>query len=145
MAAGRPTKLTPEIIKQAENYCALGATDIELAEFFEVAVSTIYCWRNSSPQFSEATALGKEASNERVSRSLYSRACGYDKSGKHYPADPNSISLWLRNRDPDRWKDVKEQVQTQKFSEGDDVDSIELARRIAHFLSEGLDKTHITH
>ena len=139
--AGRPTKLTPEIIELAKNYCLLGATDVELAGFFEVAVSTIYCWRNSSPEFSESTSLGKEAANDRVERSLYNRACGYDKGDKHYPADPGSISLWLRNRDSDNWKDVKERHDTLKY-EDDEVNSIELARRIAHILSEGLDQAH---
>ena len=133
---GRPTKLTKEIIKEAKNYCLLGATDIELASFFEVSVATIYNWRNSSPEFLEATRLGKEQANERVERSLYARACGYDKDGKHYPADPGSISLWLRNRDAERWKDKRE---------NEDIDMLSLARRLAHVLTEAADESHTTH
>ena len=32
----RPSKYKPEFVKQAEKLCALGATDIEIADFFEV-------------------------------------------------------------------------------------------------------------
>lgn len=132
----RPSKLTDKIIEEAKNYCSLGATDIELADFFDVAVSTIYYWRKASVEFSEATALGKEEANERVKRSLYARACGYDKGGKHYPADPNSISLWLRNRDPDNWRDKSDTA---------DLDMLDLARRLAHVLTEAADESHTTH
>lgn len=142
--AGQPTKLTEEVIKLAENYCFLGATDVEMADFLGVCVATIYSWKNTSPKFLEATTRGKESSNARVASSLYTRACGYDKDGKHYPADPSSISLWLRNRDPEQWRDVKERIDTVKYAD-DEVDSIDLARRIAHILSEGLEKAHTTH
>ncbi len=36
MPAGRPTKYEASYIVQAEKLCALGATDIEVADFFEV-------------------------------------------------------------------------------------------------------------
>jgi hypothetical protein len=145
MAGGRPTKLTKEIIEQAKNYCLLGATDVELSEFFDVNTSTIYHWRNLSEEFSNATKVGKEEANERVGRSLFTKACGYDKDGKHYPADNTSIIFWLKNRDPDNWKDVRERVETHKFDDADGVNQIELARRIAHILSEGLEQAQTQH
>jgi hypothetical protein len=138
MKEGRPTKLTPEIIKQAKNYCILGATDVELASFFQVAVSTIYEWKNVNPQFSEATTRGKEESNARVESSLFTRACGYDKDSKHYPADVKAISLWLRNRDPDRWKDLKERMDHHTVTGDPEINSTELARRIVHLINQGL-------
>ena len=112
---GRPTKLTPEVIELAKNYCFLGATDIEMAKFLGVCVATIYSWKNTSKDFLEATTRSKDIANARVASSLYAKACGYEIDGKHYPADTASISLWLRNRDSDNWKDVKERVDTHKF------------------------------
>ena len=53
--------------------------------------------------------------------------------------------FWLKNRDPDNWKDVRERVETHKFDDTDGVNHIELARRIAHILSEGLEQAHTTH
>jgi len=145
MAGGRPTKLTPEIIEQAKNYCLLGATDIELAKFFGVVESTIYEWRKNSPEFSESTKLGKEAANARVEHALYTKACGYDKDGKHYPPSDTSMIFWLKNRDSENWKDVRERIDIHKFDDNSDVDMIELARRTAHILSEGLDKAATKH
>ena len=110
MAGGRPTKLTPEVIEQAKNYCLLGATDRDLINFFGIAEQTLYNWKQASPEFLEATKVGKAAANERVGHALYSKAVGYDKDGRHYPADTTSMIFWLKNRDPDNWKDVKERV-----------------------------------
>ena len=145
MAGGRPTKLTDDIIEQAKNYCLLGATDVELANFFSVNTSTIYEWRKTNPEFSNATKLGKEEANARVEHSLYTKACGYDKDGKHYPPSDTSMIFWLKNRDSDRWKDIKERVDTHKFDDTDGVNHIELARRIAHILSEGLEQAQTQH
>lgn len=36
MPGGRPTKYKPEYVEQSAKLCALGATDMELADFFEV-------------------------------------------------------------------------------------------------------------
>jgi len=139
MAGGRPTKLTPEIIEQAQNYCLLGATDIELAKFFNVVESTIYEWRKNNEEFSKATKIGKEEANARVEHALYTKACGYDKDGKHYPPSDTSMIFWLKNRDSDNWKDVKERIDTHKFGDADEVNPLELARRVAFLLTEGLE------
>ena len=38
---GRPSKYKKEFVDQAVKLCKLGATDIELADFFEVNVATL--------------------------------------------------------------------------------------------------------
>ena len=73
----RPSSYDPEFAKQAEKLCTLGATDAELADFFEISVSTIYRWANAYKEFCDALKAGKEACDERVVRSLYNRAVGY--------------------------------------------------------------------
>ena len=145
MAGGRPTKLTPEIIEQAKNYCILGATDLELVSFFEISESTLYNWKNASPEFLEATKIGKDAANARVGHALYTKACGYDKDGKHYPPSDTSMIFWLKNRDSDNWKDVKERIDTHKFGDDAEVNPLELARRVAFLLTEGLEAPIKTH
>ena len=42
---GRPTKFDESLIDQAYKLSLLGATDEQIAAFFEVAVSTIYLWK----------------------------------------------------------------------------------------------------
>lgn len=39
---GRPSKYRPELCEQGEKLCRLGATDKDLADFFEVNETTIY-------------------------------------------------------------------------------------------------------
>jgi hypothetical protein len=74
---GRPSSFRPEYVKQAEKLCKLGATDLDLAGFFEVDVSTIWRWATKYPEFRSALKSGKEVADDRVERSLYQRAVGY--------------------------------------------------------------------
>ncbi len=121
--AGRPTAFKKEFVEQARKLCLLGATDIELADFFTVDVSTIYRWKHTQEGFCEAVTCGKEMADARVERSFYNRAVGYTydsvkifmPSGaespvyapfrEHVPADTGAAFNWLKNRKPDEWRD----------------------------------------
>ena len=74
---GRPTKYKAAFCKQAKALSRLGATEFELAQFFEVATSTITLWMQQHPKFSAAIKLGKAPSDKRTERSLFHRANGY--------------------------------------------------------------------
>ena len=66
----------------------------------------------------------KAVADHRVERSLYERACGYSHTedkifiheGKpiivptvrHYPPDPTSMIFWIKNRQPEQWRDKVE-------------------------------------
>lgn len=132
---GRPTKFTDEMLKQVTKLCLLGATDKQIADFFEVAESTIYEWKNKIPEFSEAIKKGKIIADTEVAHGLYSRAIGAEwteqqafkvKTGlnqekvevvdvrKAAPPDTAAAYIWLKNRQPERWRD--------KPAEDDDTD-----------------------
>lgn len=133
MAGGRPTKFKAEYVQQAAKLCKLGATDRELADFFGVAESTLHLWKLEHPKFSESLKIGKEQADLRVKRSLYARAVGYSHPDvhvsnfqgavtltpivKHYPPDPTSGIFWLKNRDPENWRDKIEASLEVGFSE----------------------------
>lgn len=118
---GRPTDFKEEYIELAFNYALMGATDKDLARFFSVDESTINNWKIKFPKFFESLKNGKETADAKVIRSLYERATGYShdedhivKCGgeasvetikKHYPPDPTSMIFWLKNRQPDKWRD----------------------------------------
>lgn len=118
---GRPTKYKPEYNNQAYKLCLLGHTDDELAEFFEVHVSTIHQWKLDYPDFSDSIKKGKEIADGEVVASLYHRALGYSHEDvdikmyeggiietpytKHYPPDATSAIFWLKNRQPKKWRD----------------------------------------
>lgn len=124
MPAGRPTDYKPEYAKQAEKLTLLGATDIELADFFEVSVRTIYRWRAESDEFCQSLKDGKEKADKRVVQSLYHRAMGYEHDEvdirvingvivqtpirKYYPPDTTACIFWLKNRDKASWRDKVE-------------------------------------
>ena len=67
----------PTVAYQAKKLCQLGATDIELADFFGVCRDTIYQWVIEFPDFSDALKVGKSPADDRVERSLYHRAIGF--------------------------------------------------------------------
>lgn len=123
MTAGRPTKYRDEFAKQATKLCELGATDQELADFFEINVATLYRWKHDHSKFCEALKTGKHVADERVERSLYQRATGYEQDevkifmpgGATAPVyapfrakiapDVTAGIFWLKNRRGDKWRD----------------------------------------
>ncbi len=125
MPAGRPTDYNPEKMpKQANKACLLGATDKELADFFEVCEATINNWKKDHPEFLESIRKGKEIADAKVAKSLYERANGYSHPEvhisnyqgtitqtdltKHYPPETTAAIFWLKNRQPSKWRDRKE-------------------------------------
>ncbi len=128
MAGGRPTKYKAEYAAQAAKLCLLGATDAQLADFFEVSISTINLWKVEHKQFSESLRLNKEKCDEMVEQSLYRKAMGYehDESDirvikdelvitpirKYYPPDSTAAIFWLKNRKSKEWRDKTETEHT---------------------------------
>jgi hypothetical protein len=124
----RPSTYKPEYVEQAKKLCALGATDIELADFFEVDVRTVYRWKNEHDEFCQALKAAKEVADERIERSLYERAAGYERDEvdirvvageiiqtpirKFYPPDTTAAIFWLKNRRPAEWREKIEQSIT---------------------------------
>lgn len=124
MPAGRPTDYRPEYVEQVEKLCALGATDVELADFFEVGLATVRRWATVHPEFRAAMKVGKAEADDRVERSLYHRAMGYTfesekifqhqgqivrtSTVEHVPPDTVAAQFWLKNRRSQDWKDRQE-------------------------------------
>jgi hypothetical protein len=136
LKSGRPSSYKKEYAKQAQKLCALGATDMEVADFFQVSVATISNWKNGHKDFLEALKSGKAKSDERVERSLYHRAIGYSFDSeeifnnkgeiirvpvrKHLPPDTTAMIFWLKNRRKEQWRDRYEHT-------GEDGDPIKHA------------------
>lgn len=121
---GRPTKYKEEYVKQALKLAILGATDKEMADFFEVSESTLNLWKLNHPEFSESLKKGKIEADANVATSLYKRAIGYSHKDtkilkksddtplkvdttKYYPPDSTAAIFWLKNRQPDKFRDTK--------------------------------------
>lgn len=124
---GRKSLYREEYADQAFKLCLLGATDEELADFFVVAVKTIYNWKDEHPAFLQATIDGKVKADAEVAHSLYRSATGHevtaekvvkvkDEQGERFeavrykqfvPADPAAAYRWLLNRRRQDWTDSK--------------------------------------
>jgi len=125
---GRPTSFHPDMSEQAHNYCLLGATNDELAEFFGVSPSTIDNWIARHPDFEAAVKSGRIVADSRVARGLYARAVGYERkterevivggelkpitSTVHYPPNVQACIFWLRNRRRRTWRDAPNDPST---------------------------------
>lgn len=81
---GRPTKYKEEYNEKVEKLCKLGATDKEIADFFEVDEATINRWKIEHPEFCESIKKGKVIADTNVSQKLYQRAMGYSYDEVHY-------------------------------------------------------------
>lgn len=142
MSGGRPSSYKPEYAKQAERLCLLGATDQEMADFFEVHVATIHRWKHDYPEFCDALKSGKESADERVERSLYQRAIGYEQDevkifmpgGASEPVyapyrakvapDVTAAIFWLKNRRAAQWRDVRHIDGKQEVTHKYDLDRL---------------------
>ena len=134
MPGGRPTSYEPEFAAQAEKLCRLGATDAEMANFFEVDEATINRWKHAQPEFCASLKRGKMEADSEVATALYRRAIGYEHDGKHYPPDPTSCIFWLKNRRADLWRDAHKQEHAITTSEKSDISPEERARQAAEMV-----------
>lgn len=135
-AGGRPPIYRKEFVEQARKLCLLGATDEAIANFFEVSLSCIDKWKVAHPEFLRALKEGKQVADSLVADKLFNRALGYKhkelkvfnnqgeiltfECEKEYPPDTTAAIFWLKNRQPQLWRDRVE----QKVVLSDDFDEV---------------------
>lgn len=122
---GTSTQYRPAFAKVASKLCRLGATNADLADMFEVSLPTIANWQIAWPEFQRACQTGKDATDERVQRSLAMSAQGYSvptekvfcnadgkvtrvETSEFVPPNPVACIFWLKNRRPKEWRDRRE-------------------------------------
>lgn len=121
---GRPSLYKSAYNGQVYKLCLLGATDKEMADFFEVTESTFNLWKKTYKGFSESIKKGKDQADGEVATKLFKRATGYEHKDvdikmfageiiktpliKHYPPDTTAAIFWLKNRQSKKWRDKQE-------------------------------------
>src|SRR5574344_450921 len=128
---GRPTKYQDDLTCIAVEYMAReGLTDKQMAAKIGVSEASFYVWKNEHKEFLEAQKRGKDKADDRVEKSLYKNAVGYnykahkpmsvsDGNGagshveivdytEHVPAQTVAQIFWLKNRRPAQWRDKQE-------------------------------------
>ena len=117
----RPSVYSADLNETVRKLALLGATDKEMADILGIAESTFHKWKIDHPVFSESITRGKVIADSEVAERLYQRALGYSHKAvkifnsegiplvvdyvEHYPPDTQAASLWLRNRQPKKWRD----------------------------------------
>ena len=154
MPGGRPTDYKEEYCQLAKNYALLGATDVQLAKYFDVVESTIYKWKEEHPEFSESIRSGGIEADAKVAQATYHRALGYSHEDtdirvvggeivetpitKHYPPESKAAIFWLRNRQRKNWPDLHQVTGADEkplIPERTDEDDLRLTRKLAFILS----------
>ena len=132
---GRKSEYRIEYADQALKLCLLGATDKELSD----SEQTLNKWKKDYPEFLESLKKGKNIADANVASRLYNRAIGYNckatkfatSNGKitdskefieHYPPDTTAAIFWLKNRQPEKWRDKKEVDANVNL--GDELESL---------------------
>lgn len=118
----RPTGYKNEYNDLAFKFCLLGATDKQMARFFNVSEQTLNSWKKKFPKFLESLKNGKEKADAEVAQALFHRAKGYRHPEVHvsnykgeitltpiikqYAPDTAACMIWLKNRAG--WKDSRD-------------------------------------
>lgn len=127
---GVPSTYKKEYAQLAYNQCLLGKTNPELADFFGISLTCLSDWMIKYAAFANAIKTGKDVADGEVVEALFHRAKGYshksvevkvvsDGSGlgssivkvpvvKQYAPDPVAGIFWLKNRQPDAWREKQE-------------------------------------
>ncbi len=118
------TIYSDDLIPLAKAMAAVGATQREIAEYFEVDERTLRRWAIQHPAFAAELKTGNEVADDRVQMSLYRRAVGYSFDAEklfhyeggvtrvpvveHVPPDTTACIFWLKNRRRQQWRDKQE-------------------------------------
>lgn len=151
---GRPSEYRDEYAEQAYKLCLLGATDLKLADFFEVSERTINNWKSEHDEFFSCLKKGKIIADAEIAEGLYNRAKGavintqqaiklkrveYDQGKRmleeervevvdliqEVPPDTAAGIFWLKNRNPEMWRDKREYSEN---TDGNDEIEIRVVR-----------------
>jgi hypothetical protein len=129
-------KYTDEFPALAEMYAREGMIEVDIAKKLGVSETTFESYKNKYPEFLAALKRGKEPVDFQVECALLKRALGYTytetkremvklddgadvvrsmtETIKEVVPDVTAQIFWLKNRNPQRWRDVKGVEMTGK-------------------------------
>ncbi len=122
---GKPSKLTPKSVAVALKMAKDGYLDKEICEVISLHPSTFCEWKGSYAEFAKALEEAREKPVAMVEAALFRSAMGYthneekifvSKGGKitrvptikHYAPNPTSMTFYLKNKAPHKWRERKD-------------------------------------
>lgn len=121
-----PTKYQKALGNLIAKMIKAGHTNKEIAEECGISTRTLYTWRNTQPDISQAIRNAPDIPNRLVEAALFSLCVGYtveseevDNDGNthkkihsHVKPDLGAIRHWQRNKDPENWKE-EERIEVE--------------------------------
>ena len=122
-----PGKYRPKYAELAYKMAQLGTSHKRIAWILEISESTFYEWQERHAGFKIALKAGMDLADANVANSVCRGAVGYSHpheeikvigeevvrvpTMKHYPPNPHLATFWLKNRQPELWKEKVEIVE----------------------------------
>lgn len=146
---GRPTKFTDALAARIMKLAEKGLTMKQIAAKVGVSPRTLFMWQATREDFMHTLKESKSVADELVVGALFSRAVGYSHEAEkifcsegmvvrakyieHYPPDVTAGIFWLKNRQPDQWRNNPEPKdaevpQSFKIGWGDESDGPDTAK-----------------
>lgn len=99
MSGPKPIKVTPEMIQKAESLAAQGLTMEQIASVLGMGERTLYEKQEDNAQLAQAIKRGRHKGVASITNALFQKAKGGDNT---------AMIFYLKNRDPENWKDRKD-------------------------------------
>lgn len=117
-------KIDQKTIQKIVKLYSTGMTDEQVSLAVDICRKTLHNWKVNNPDLLHSIKEAKDVVNDLVEVSLFNRAVGYTyeseklfltRDGRvvraptlvHVPPDVTSQIFWLKNRRPERWRDVQ--------------------------------------
>jgi len=135
--SGRPKALTNKDKEKIVRLAKFGFTDDQISEVFGITKQTLNNYKKYDPVFFDSLKASKLLADVDVIDSLYKRALGMKvkeekamsvsdghmgahiekvEVWKELPPDPTSMIFWLKNRQPDKFREKVEHFSEQEIS-----------------------------
>lgn len=150
---GRKSEFNEKLRDTFERLTREGKTLKQVAKIIGVSERTLNRWMGKHTELSRAVREARQVADELVEAALFSRALGYshpetkvfihegcpvtERITKHYPPDTTAAMFWLRNRQPERWREKNESdVNVNNTVQVNSLTDEELQARISAMLAK---------
>lgn len=139
MAKGKYQRwIEPDGLTLIEGWARRGLVDKQIAHNMGISEQTLNVWKKAHPSIYESLKKGKEVIDIEVENALLKRAMGYSYdevsekyennilterkiTTKHIVADTTAQIFWLKNRQPELWRDRVQINNSEQLDKLDDL------------------------
>ena len=115
----KPRKTTQEFFEQIEHHASRGLSQQQICHALGISETWWYEAKHKNPEISESFKKGQAQGIGEVSNAIYEQALA---------GSTGAACFFIKNRDPDRWSDVKSvnavQINVSKLSDSQLLEEI---------------------